>query len=279
MVEQSPALEVTVQQTAEGAGSPRRWGLPVGMTRWLVRMASILAFLLVWWFLTEYKIASFAKLPGPIATFLGIFSYRQVFEDAWISTVRVFVGFAVAAAIGTPLGLAIGWKRTVEDMALPLVELFRPIPPISWIPLAILLLPTTESSVVFITFIAAFFPIVLNARLGVTNVERIYVDVARVQGADEARIFRDIILPAAMPSVFTGMAIGMGIAWVCVVAAEMIAGDKGIGYRVWESYYLIKYVQTILGMVLIGVLGFISSAAITRLGARLMKWRVDIREN
>ncbi len=268
----SQAASKTTEREKKG------FGLRFPVKRLFLRMSSIVVFVIIWWLLVKFKVYSFSKLPDPIATLGGLFEYRHFFTDAIASVARVLVGFIIAAIIGIPLGIGIGWKQTIEDLALPLVELFRPIPPISWIPLAILLLPTTESSVVFITFIAAFFPIVLNTRLGVASVDKIYVEVARVHGADTKTILKEVVLPAAMPAMFTGMAIAMGIAWVCVVAAEMIAGNRGLGYRVWESYYLIKYVQTILGMALIGVFGYASSAMVTIIGARLMRWRKDIRE-
>jgi len=148
----------------------------------------------------------------------------------------------------------------------------RPIPGVAWIPLAILMFPSSEVSMVFITFIGALFPILLATIHGVEALDRRLVASARCLGAGRWRVFRDVVVPGALPHVITGLAIGMGTSWFCLVTAEMIAGQYGIGYYTWEAYNLQDYPSIVVGMVAIGVLGLLSSALVRRLGALLTPW-------
>ena len=175
-------------------------------------------------------------------------------------------------AIGVPLGLAIGKYKRVRDLFMPVVEIMRPIPAIAWVPMSIMLWPNNEASIVFITFIGAFFPILLNTIHGVHSLDGVLMRAARCLGAGEFRLFLNVILPGSLPHIFTGLAVGMGVAWVSLIAAEMISGQFGIGYFTWEAYSLISYAEIALGMITIGVLGLLCSGAI-RLAARLvMPW-------
>jgi NitT/TauT family transport system permease protein len=148
----------------------------------------------------------------------------------------------------------------------------RPIPAIAWVPMAIMLWPTNEESIVFITFLGAFFPILLNTLHGMKMVDGVFVRAAQCLGATEAAIFREVYFPAALPHVFTGLAVGMGVAWVSLIAAEMISGQFGIGYFTWEAYSLVQYPDIALGMITIGVLGLASSALIRGIGHAAIPW-------
>ena len=130
----------------------------------------------------------------------------------------------MAAAVAVPIGLFVGWSRKVALLVFPALEVVRPIPPIAWIPASILFFPAVEPSVVFICFVGAFFPILLNAKAGVDQIDAQYFHACRCLGAKPFFIFWDVVLPGALPSIFTGLAVGMGLAWMAVVAAEMIAG-------------------------------------------------------
>jgi NitT/TauT family transport system permease protein len=160
----------------------------------------------------------------------------------------------------------------MREWVLPVCEVLRPIPAIAWVPMSIMLWPTNEESIVFITFLGAFFPILLNTLMGVAQVDQVLVRAARCLGAREASIFREVLLPAVLPQVFVGLAVGMGVAWVSLIAAEMIAGQFGIGYFTWQAYSLIQYPDILLGMVCIGVLGLASSALIGLVGWLVMPW-------
>jgi NitT/TauT family transport system permease protein len=155
---------------------------------------------------------------------------------------------------------------------MPIFEVLRPIPAIAWVPMSIMLWPTNEVSIVYITFLGSFFPILLNTIHGVTGFDPVLIRAARCLGAGEGRLFWNVILPGALPQIFTGLAVGMGVAWVSLIAAEMISGQFGVGYFTWEAYSLVNYAEIALGMITIGVLGLICSGAIQFVGSLLMPW-------
>jgi NitT/TauT family transport system permease protein len=188
------------------------------------------------------------------------------------STGRVFAGFGAAALLGIALGLAVGRSRRVADLVMPSLEVLRPIPGVAWIPLAILMFPSAELSMVFITFMGAFFPILLSTIHGVEALDGRLLISARCLGARPLQIFHEVVLPGALPHVITGLSIGMGTSWFCLVTAEMIAGQFGIGYYTWESYNLQRYPEIVVGMLLIGVLGMGSSVLVRRAGRWLTPW-------
>lgn len=248
-------------------------------TRWPVRLLSLLACLLFW------HVAASSKLNLGLFTFTYVPTPKAVLDAAWqlftsstlvahltSSLSRVFSGYLLAALLGVALGLLIGRSKWAEDTLLPPLEVLRPIPAVAWIPLAILMFPSSELSMVFITFTGALFPVLLNTIHGVEAVDPRLVASARSLGAGRAAILREVVLPGALPSIVTGLAIGMGTSWFCLVTAEMIAGQFGIGYYTWESYTLQNYPDIIVGMLLIGVLGMGSSALVKRLGALATPW-------
>jgi NitT/TauT family transport system permease protein len=165
-----------------------------------------------------------------------------------------------------------GRFRFVRDVVFPVSEVLRPIPAIAWVPMSIMLWPTNEESIVFITFLGSFFPILLNTLHGMATVDPVLVRASQCLGAKELSIFREVYFPASLPSIFTGLTVGMGVAWVSLIAAEMISGQFGIGYFTWEAYSLVQYADIALGMICIGVLGLASSAAIRGLGRIVMPW-------
>ncbi|MDR6710500.1 NitT/TauT family transport system permease protein [Pseudomonas hunanensis] len=247
--------------------------------RWPVRLASLLACLLFWQVAASAKIDlglfTFTYVPTPGAVLEAaqtLFTSSTLAAHLSSSLSRVFAGYLVAALLGVTLGLAIGRSKWVEDTLLPPLEVLRPIPAVAWIPLAILMFPSSELSMVFITFTGALFPILLNTVHGAEAVDPRLVASARSLGAGRLAILREVILPGALPSIITGLAIGMGTSWFCLVTAEMIAGQFGIGYYTWESYTLQNYPDIIVGMLLIGVLGMGSSALVKRLGALATPW-------
>jgi len=154
----------------------------------------------------------------------------------------------------------------------PVSEILRPIPAIAWVPMSIMLWPSNEESIVFITFLGSFFPILLNTLHGMAAVETTLVRAARSLGASEGTLFRELYFPSCLPQIFTGLTVGMGVAWVSLIAAEMISGQFGIGYFTWEAYSLVQYDDIVLGMIAIGILGLISSAGIRLLGRLCMPW-------
>jgi len=239
---------------------------------------SIGALFLFWYLGTKYKFEfyiRFKNVPTPSAVFeqltqVGL-SNKYLYNIA-ISVRRILLGFMIATTIGVPLGLAIGKYQRVRDFFMPVVEIMRPIPAIAWVPMSIMLWPNNEAAIVFITFIGAFFPILLNTIHGVHSLDGVLVRAARCLGASEIRLFMNVILPGSLPHIFTGLAVGMGVAWVSLIAAEMISGQFGVGYFTWEAYSLVDYPAIVLGMITIGVLGLACSGIIRMVGVLLMPW-------
>jgi NitT/TauT family transport system permease protein len=259
--------------TATGSG-----GMHVG--RLLVQVGSILACIAFWQAASTLRlnlgIVTFRNVPPPtevLQSLIVLLQSPKLLAHLGSSVGRVFAGYGIAALLGILLGFAIGRSRAASDVLLPPLELLRPIPAVAWIPLSILMFPSSELSMIFITFIGALFPIVLNTIHGVANVDRRLVASARSLGGSRSAILWEIVLPGAAPSIVTGLAIGMGTSWFCLVTAEMISGQFGIGYYTWESYTLQNYADIIVGMLVIGLFGMGSSWLLTTLGHVLMPWR------
>lgn len=247
--------------------------------RWLLRATSIAACLIVWQAASALHlnlgIITFANVPTPAEVLQAGMAFLQspeLVNDVSSSLMRVFVGYVIAALFGTILGIAIGRSRSASDLLLPPLELIRPIPAVAWIPLAVLMFPSSELSMIYITFIGALFPILLNTVHGVENVDQRLIASARSLGGTRSAILREVILPGAAPNIVTGLAVGMGTSWFCLITAEMISGQFGIGYFTWESYTLQNYSDIVVGMILIGLLGTGSSILLRKAGAALTPW-------
>lgn len=247
--------------------------------RRVMQLTSIAVCIALWQLVVYLRLSlgviTFANVPAPVdvmqAFWVQLHSPKLPMHLA-ASTFRVLSGFFGAAVTGVVLGLAIGRHRHLEDAILPPLEMLRPIPAVAWIPLAILMFPSSELSMVFITFVGALFPILLNTVHGVEAVDPRLVATARSLGTKPFALYIEVIVPSAAPAIFTGLSIGMGTAWFCLVTAEMIAGQFGIGYFTWESYTLQNYADIIVGMALIGVLGMSSSLLVKRIGFALTPW-------
>lgn len=232
-----------------------------------------LSFLIIWYLCSK---TIMDKLPSPIDTLVQ--SVKTVtepwyYKSVYYSLYRVVVGFCTASVIAIPLGLMMGWNSIVRDMTMPGFELFRSVPPVAWVPLSIIIFANMEYSIIFITFTGAFFVVALNAKLGAESIDQSLFRAAWCLGANPRQIFRHILLPGALPSIFMGLALGMGIAWQTVVAAEMIAGQYGLGYLAWESYSLIRFPEVILAMISIGILGYGCSSILRMFANKYLAWR------
>jgi NitT/TauT family transport system permease protein len=244
----------------------------------LIGVISLVAFLIVWHLLTKYRVVFFVRftnVPSPLAVYA---SFTKAIHDpkfllhVLLSCRRIIFGFSLAALVAVPLGLVMGRFKIIHEVVFPVSEVLRPIPAIAWVPMAIMLWPTNEQSIVFITFLGSFFPILVNTLHGMSLVDPVLVRAARCLGAKEASIFREVYFPASLPHIFTGLTVGMGVAWVSLIAAEMISGQYGIGYFTWEAYSLVQYPDIALGMIAIGVLGLMSSLVIRAAGKLAMAW-------
>lgn len=269
---------------------PHQAAPPHGSVAWLggwVRrqgLAAVLAvcslggMVLFWHLVTTYRIdfyIRFANIPTPADVWQSVVqagSNGKFITNVGMSLRRIFIGFALAGVLGVAIGLVIGRYRRMHELLFPAMEALRPIPAIAWVPISIMLWPDNEVSIVFITFIGAFFPILLNTVSGVQAVDSVLLRAGQCLGARERQIMWHVVLPGAAPQIFTGLAVGMGVAWVSLIAAEMISGQFGIGYFTWEAYSLIAYADIVLGMITIGVLGLLCSWLIRITGKLLMPW-------
>jgi len=240
-------------------------------------------FFVTWYVLTaSLTLPRFQNIPDPLRVVLEWFNLhpkygksiftKPYYVDIIYSVARTYAAFAGAVVLGVTLGILMGWSRIFHNYTFPMVEILRPMPPLSWIPLAVLVLPGIELPVVFVTFIAAFFATVLNTLLGVQSINRDFFLAAQCLGARPKDILFDVVIPGALPFIFTGLQIAMGIAWMSIVAGEIIAGQTGLGYYIYEAAALFQYEQVIMYMFTLGFLGYISSAGIRYVGRLLMGW-------
>lgn len=244
-----------------------------------LQVSSLLVCLGFWHLASTYKwdlaFIAFTYVPTPVAVAeaaWNLVTSSKLLPHLGSSLGRVLVGYVAAAFVGIALGLLIGRSRRVEALLLPPLEVLRPIPAVAWIPLAILMFPSSELSMIFITFTGALFPILLNTIHGVEAVDKRLIASAKSLGASPVAILREVILPGATPSLITGLTIGMGTSWFCLVTAEMISGQWGIGYYTWESYVIQNYSDIVVGMLLIGILGMGSSLLVKSLGNFFIPW-------
>lgn len=226
------------------------------------------------------------RIPAP-STVLAAWRHLVVdpgYWESWLSSSeRVAVGFFAAVLTGVPLGLVMTLNRPIRDVVFPVFELLRPIPPLAWVPIAIIFWPTQELSIAAVIYIGAFYTLVLNAMSGARSIDPRLVQVARSMGASRWNILTRLVLPGVLPSVLVGMEVSLGITWEVVVAAEMISGGGsargagsggGLGFLIWNSYVGGSFPQIIVGMVSIGIAGYLSCTALRLLAARLSRWNL-----
>lgn len=236
---------------------------------------AIIVAALFWEMASRLKLPVIGAIPAPslvLKSLWGLLGDTYYWESWLVSFKRVFIGFIVAQIVGIPLGLLMGIRKYFRDLVFPIIEVLRPIPPLAWVPTAVIFWPTPEMSMIFVTFLGAFFTMVLNILGGVKNIDIRYVRAAQSLGSSRRDIFWRIMLPATLPSLFTGMTVGMGITWEVVVAAEMIASRSGLGFLTWKSYVAGDYPVIVIGMISIGIAGYISSSLIRLIGGRFTPW-------
>lgn len=263
---------------SDGREKIRLFLMRINWLAFVIPLLSITAGLAAWQFLTESQtqfILDFSNIPTPVNVF---HSFRDAvvttvfWRDIYWSMYRILVAFALGSVLGVTAGVAMGYSNILKLVIAPYIEILRPIPAIAWVPMAILIWPTTEESIIFITFLGAVFPIVLNTWDGVRRVPNELVKAARSLGANRVNVLFHVVIPYAVPNITVGMALGMGSAWFALLAGEMISGRFGIGYFTWEAYQLIQYGNIIVGMLCIGVLSSISTGSIYYLKNKLVPW-------
>jgi ABC-type nitrate/sulfonate/bicarbonate transport system permease component len=241
-------------------------------------------FLGSWYLAVEvWKLPRFAEMPGLTVVIKEWFSKDptyglslytgEYYQHIGMSVWRIAQAFFWATLLGVPTGLLLGWSRKFKDYAFPVFEILRPIPVLAWVPLAIVMFVSTESAVIFLAFLASFFATALNAMLGVESIDESYLRAVYCLGANRWQAFRHVIVPGALPFVFTGLQISVGVAWFSLVAAEMVSGQYGLGYVINTSYSMVRYPTIIIGMITLGAVGYLTSALVRLIGDYLMQWR------
>lgn len=275
----------------ENALAPARQGNPAAAARGLIQggmrmalglLAGIRKFALAFVLFAVWEAGVRAGLingdifPAPSAVARSIGELAQLgilWTDIQASVIRITVGFLIASAVATVLAIVLARSDRLAYYVMPIIDLIRPISVIAWIPLAILWFGLGNKPAWFIIFLGAFFPIFTNTYLGIRSVEHIHVQVAECLGAGRWLFVKEVLFPSALPYILTGMRIGLGVGWMCVIAAEMIAATSGLGYMIQLARSLIETEKVIGGMIVIGVIGFVMNQLMLYAERRLTPWR------
>lgn len=236
-----------------------------------------------WQMLTATELIPAYKLPSPFSVIVslndlilwGMPPGHRLHLHIYFSLERVFYGYVAAVAFAVPLGIITGWSPTLRHIVEPVAELIRPIPPLAWIPIAILWLGIGTGSAAFIIFLGAFFPILLTTISGVLSIDPVFIDAARTLNATNRQILLKVLVPGAVPSIFTGLRVGMGIGWMTLVAAEFtgVRQGYGLGYMIMTARDLQRPDAIVAGMLVIGMIGFGIDSLFHYLWQRFIPWR------
>lgn len=258
---------------AKGPGAPPG---PHPVLRWGSRYFLLALLFVVWEGISRSSPDMALQLPAPTEVIKGgieLFRQGTLQRDILASLKRVAVALVFASLIGFPLGAALGASRKFAWAFEPVVNFFRPIPPLAWIPLSIVWFGISDAQNQFIIFLAAFFPIVLSTMEGVRDVDQQLVRAARTLGAGRTAIALTVVLPGALPSMFVGFRVGVGIAWMALVAGELVAATSGLGFLIAQGRMLFRSEYIVVGMVMIGFIGLLLDALVRLLQHLVMPWR------
>lgn len=213
-------------------------------------------------------------LPAPSAIAGSeLFTDSRLLFHIIASFQRVIVGFSISIIAGVSLGFLVGLNATLRFYLMPFFSLLKPIPPIAWIPITILWFGLGNGPSYFITMIASFFPIFFSTITGVEDMDTRYLDVARCFGADKKQIFKEVIFPYTLPFIFSGLRIGLGVAWMSVIAAEIVSAGSGLGYSIEIAQQMLRVDNVIVGMVAIGICGILLDRLILSISSRYTEWK------
>jgi len=260
---------VATDTTALPAKPSKTSGLALQMRsffQWLLPPLFGVLLMLVIWTLLAYQAKG---LPGPISTFKSavlVFSdpfYSNGPNDQGIgwnilnSLKRVGLGFGMAALVGIPLGFIIGRFEFMSRMTAPIISLLRPVSPLAWLPIGLLVFKAANPAAIWVIFISAIWPMIINTAAGVTKVPQDYMNVARVLNLSEWKIFTKILFPSVLPYMMTGVRLSIGVAWLVIVAAEMLTGGVGLGFWVWDEWNNLNVEHIIIAIVVVGIVGLL----------------------
>ncbi len=249
--------------------------------RWIYYLVLPVVLLVIWWFCTDV-LALFpsALLPSPIRVakaFGHVIADGELMLNIEDSLLRIFYADLAALIIAVPIGLAMGLYQSIERLLDGLLSLFRPIPPLAWVPLAILWFGIGTLSIVFITFLSAFFSILVSTVAGVRSLDKLHIRAALSLGASRRRVLTHVVLPTTLPSIFTGLRIAIGVSWMSIVGAELIAASSGLGYMINYYQQVLRTDVVIVGMITIGVIGLGMDLLSRWVERRLLPWRQGAR--
>ncbi|MFT5630933.1 MAG: NitT/TauT family transport system permease protein [Gammaproteobacteria bacterium] len=257
--------------------------LPSWASQLIIMLCSVIVGVLIWHVGSTQGwrgIVNFSNIPTPGEVFgatVENINDPEFYVHIGVSIQRVMLSFVLAVVLGVPTGLLMARNKFVRAALLPYIEILRPIPAVAWIPLAILMWPTEEASIIFITYLGAFFPIVLNTINGAEQTPEVLLRATQSLGASKFDQFLHVVFPAALPSISAGLSVGMGVAWFSLLAGEIISGQYGIGYFTWDAYSMIRTPDIVLGMLAIGLLGTGSTIGIRLITSPLLKWQKKTR--
>jgi nitrate/nitrite transport system permease protein len=250
------------------------WGGVIART--VAPVLGIVFFLFVWSAVSHYR----TDLPGPSVTWsaaVELFSdpfYQNGPNDQGIgwnilrSLGRVGMGFGMAALIGIPLGFMIGRFRFLNDMTSPIISLLRPVSPLAWLPIGLLVFKAAEPASIWVIFISSIWPIIINTAVGVSQVPQDYLNVARVLNLSEWKVFTRILFPSVLPYLLTGIRLSIGVAWLVIVAAEMLTGGVGLGFWVWDEWNNLNVAHIIIAIFVVGIVGLLLEQALVLIAKR-----------
>jgi NitT/TauT family transport system permease protein len=270
--EQSPptpddAGTANATKTAAEPSRPGRRGLPL-----ILNAVSVALGIALWWVLAT---AGF-KLPTPpeVVSRAGtLIADGTLGEDVLASLTRVLIGFALGTAVAVPVGFLMGWYGVARGLMEPWIQFFRTVPPLAIIPLAVVVMGIDETPKIFVIFLAAFLACVISTFQGVVNVDRTLINAARVLGAKDATIFARVVVPASTPFILVGMRVGLGSAWATLVAAELIAAQEGLGYRMQNAQLYYDLPTIFVGLISIGILGLLMDRILLLAERKLTGWQ------
>lgn len=246
---------------------------------------TIIAFFILWELVSLLGFLEAFHIPSPftvLKTFffllvegvhVGELGKVTMFKMAKDSLYRVCIGFLLALAIGFPIGFWMGWNKTVKTFLENMYTVLRPLPPFAWVPLSLFFLGPGNLTSVFVIWIGAFFPISLNTMAAVENVEKKYIRAALTLGLKRNQLIREVVIPAALPGIFTGIRIGLGMAWGLVVAAELVAVKTGLGALIWRADLVMRPDIILAGIIFIGLIAYVLEQGILWLQRGLLSWQ------
>ena len=245
------------------------------LTRILTANLLLLVLLVAWELAARADWLAAGFVPGPasvVAVLAELVESGELWRDASASVWRVLMGFALGSSLALLLGLVMGSVPALARQIRTIVDVVRPIPPLAWIPLAILWFGIGDRSAIFIVAVGAFFPMAVSCFDAVVAARAQYLNLARSLGLRRTGLLLRVLLPAALPQIGTGIRISIGIAWTSVIAAELVSGQSGLGYLIQESRLLLRMDKVLCGMMMIGLIGFALSRAASLLERRLLRW-------